>query len=110
MYKKKSFVFSLISILSPVIIILFLIITLISDSYFLSRYQTNIFIRPFMFCLITGWIIGLGTGIAGFVFSIMQKKECGKTSRSVSISILGIVLNLLWLSGILFAFSAWKGI
>ena len=70
----------------------------------------NIFIRPFMFCLITGWIIGLGTGIAGLVFSIMQKKECGKTSRSVSISILGIVLNLLWLSGIMFAFSAWKGI
>ena len=71
MYKKKSFVFSLISILSPVIIILFLIITLISDNYFLSRYQTNIFIGPFMFCLITGWIIGLGTGIAGLVFSIM---------------------------------------
>ena len=49
-----------------------------------------------MFCLIIGWIIGLGTGIAGLIFSIMQKKECGKTSRSVSISILGIVLNLLY--------------
>ena len=81
MYKKKSFVFSLISILSPVIIILFLIITLISDSYFLSRYQTNIFIRPFMFCLITGWIIGLGTGIAGLIFSIMQKKRMWKNVK-----------------------------
>ena len=81
MYKKKSFVFSLISILSPVIIILFLIITLISDNYFLSRYQTNIFIRPFMFCLITGWIIGLGTGIAGLVFSIMQKKRMWKNFK-----------------------------
>ena len=110
MYKKKSFVFSLISILSPVIIILFLIITLISDNYFLSRYQTNIFIGPFMFCLITGWIIGLGTGIAGLVFSIMQKKECGKSTRSLFVSILGIILNLLWLSGIVFAFPAWMGI
>lgn len=81
MYEKKSFVFSLISILSPVIIILFLIITLISDNYFLSRYQTNIFIRPFMFCLITGWIIGLGTGIAGLVFSIMQKKSMWKNFK-----------------------------
>lgn len=107
MYKKKSFIFSLISILSPVIIILFLIITIISD---LSRYQTNIFIGPFMFCLITGWIIGLGTGIAGLVFSIMQKKECGKFTRSLFVSILGIILNLLWLSGIVFAFPVWMGI
>ncbi|MCR5437484.1 MAG: hypothetical protein K6E97_10535 [Treponema sp.] len=106
MRNKKSLVFSLISILSPVSLVIFLLITLISDKYFLNRYQTNIFIEPFMFFLITGWIIGLGTGIAGLVFSIMQKKECGKTSRSVSISILGIVLNLLWLSGIVLAFPA----
>ena len=78
MYKKKSLVFSLISIFSPVLIILFLIITLISDNYFFSRYQTNIFISPFMFCLITGWIIGLGKGIASLVFSIIQKKNVEK--------------------------------
>lgn len=28
-----------------------------------------------MFFLITGWIIGLGTGIAGLVFSIIKKKN-----------------------------------
>ena len=34
-----------------------------------------------MFCLITGWIIELGTGIAGLVFSIMQKKEMWKNFK-----------------------------
>lgn len=110
MYKKKSLVFSLISIFSPVLIILFLIITLISDNFFLSRYQTNIFISHFMFFLITGWIIGLGKGIAGLVFSIIQKKECGKSTRSLFVNILGIILNLLWLNGIVYVFPAWMGI
>lgn len=44
-----------------------------------------------MFCLITGWIIGLGKGIAGLVFSIIQKKECGKSTRSIFVNILGII-------------------
>ena len=110
MRNKESLVFSLISVLSPVFIVLFLIITLISDKYFLNRYQTNIFIAPFMLFLITGWIIGLGTGIAALVFSIMCRKEGGKATGSLSMSILGIILNLLWLSGIVLAFPAWMGI
>ena len=110
MSNKKCLVFGLISILSPVLIVLFLIITLISDKYFLNRYQTNIFIEPFMLFLITGWIIGLGTGIAALVFSIMRRKEGEKATGSLSMSILGIILNLLWLSGIVLAFPAWMGI
>lgn len=101
MRNKESLVFSLISVLSPVFIVLLLIITLTSDKYFL--------IPPFMF-LLTGWIIGLGTGIAALVFSIMCRKEGGKATGSLFMSILGIILNLLWLSGIVLAFPAWMGI
>lgn len=97
---EKSFVFSWLSILSP--IVLMLLIVMGSATY--------IFIFPLMFWMLVGWIIGLCMGIAGLVFSIMTKKEFGKFSNSLGISILGIILNLIWLSGVIYAFPAWMSV
>ncbi len=110
MSKKQALVFSLISVLSPALLILLFIINLLTENYFLTRYTSDPFIVPLMLWMIIGWIIGLCTGFIGLVSSIKLKKEHEKVSGSFSISIIGIVLNLLWLFGIINMFPGWMGI
>ena len=97
MTKKASFILSLFSILSPVLLILLVILI-------------DPFIPFFIFWIFAGWIFGLCTGILGLVSSIRLKKDKINTSCVSFICILGILFNSLWLIGIIYAWPAWMGI
>ena len=107
MTKKASFILSLFSILSPVLLILLVILNTLTESFFRTINIIDLF---FIFWMFTGWIFGLCTGILGLVSSIRLKKDKINTSGVSFICILGILFNSLWLIGIIYAWPAWMGI
>lgn len=107
MTKKASFILSLFSILSPVLLILLVILIALTESFFRTINIIDLF---FIFWMFTGWIFGLCTGILGLVSSIRLKKDKINTSGVSFICILGILFNSLWLIGIIYAWPAWMGI
>ena len=107
MTKKASFILSLFSILSPVLLILLVILITLTENFFRTIYIIDLF---FIFWMFTGWIFGLCTGILGLVSSIRLKKDKVNTSGVSFICILGILFNSLWLIGIIYAWPAWMGI
>lgn len=114
MTKKASFILSLFSILSPVLLILLVILITLTENFFTTMYINNPFIPFFIFWIFAGWIFGLCTGISGLVSSIRLKKDKENTFRVSFICILGIIFNSLWLIGMIFgviyAWPAWMGI
>ena len=107
MTKKASFILSLFSILSPVLLILLVILITLTENFFRTIYIIDHF---FIFWMFTGWIFGLCTGILGLVSSIRLKNDKINTSGVSFICILGILFNSLWLIGIIYAWPAWMGI
>lgn len=110
MSKKNRFVISLISIFSPILLVLFFGIAIIFEKISRTNFIYAVFSRLSLFWMFTGWIVGLITGIIGVVLSVKNKKESKQTESSIYISIIGIVLNVLWITGIIFMFPAWMGI
>ncbi len=110
MNKKKTLLFALISILCPVWLVLNIVLVSLTENYFLRNHTDDIFMGLFVVWMPVGWIFGLGTGIAALVFSVLSKKEGKKIAGGLCVSIIGIVLNLLWLCGIIYALPAWMGI
>lgn len=94
MTKKASFILSLFSILSPVLLILLVILIILTESFFRTIYIIDLF-PFFIFWFFTGWIFGLCTGILGLVSSIRLKKDKINTSGVSFICILGIIFNSL---------------
>jgi hypothetical protein len=110
MTKKASFILSLFSILSPVLLILLVILITLTENFFRTRYIEDPFFPFLIFWTFEGWIFGLCTGILGLVSSIRLKKDKINTSGISFICILGILFNSLWLIGIIYAWPAWMGI
>ena len=107
MTKKASFILSLFSILSPVLLILLVILITLTEHFFRTIYIIDYY---FIFWMFTGWIFGLCTGILGLVSSIRLKIDKINTSGVSFICILGILFNSLWLIGIIYVWHAWMGI
>lgn len=110
MTKKASFILSLFSILSPILLILLVILLTLTENFFRYIYIIDLFTTFFIFWIFIGWIFGLCTGILGLVSSIRLKKDKVNTSGVSFICILGIIFNSLWLIGIIYAWPAWMGI
>ena len=91
MTKKASFILSLFSILSPVLLILLVILITLTENFFRTRYIEDPFFPFFIFWSFVGWIFGLCTGILGLVSSIRLKKDKINTSGVSFICILGIL-------------------
>ncbi len=110
MSKKRSFILSLISILSPVLLIVLLLLVVVTENYFRARYMDVPFIGPFLLWMVIGWIIGLSTGIASLVNSIKLKKEGIKVAVCFTTSIIGIVLNVAWLLYMILSIPVWMSV
>jgi len=94
MTKKASFILSLFSILSPVLLILLVILITLTENFFRTIYIYNLSLF-LIFWIFAGWIFGLCTGILGLVSSIRLKKDKVNTSGVSFICILGILFNSL---------------
>lgn len=110
MNKKSTFNASIISLASPVLLALLFALTVLFESISRTNVFYEFFSRFSLAWLFFGWLIGLIAAIYGVLSAFILKKEGEKTVLSICLSIVGIILNGLWIIILSSMFSMFTGV
>lgn len=94
----------LISIASPLLLLILLLITTLFEQISRTNIFYALFSRLFLFWMFVGWLVGAVTGIISIAKSI-SSKEGGAV-----IGIIGLMVSLLWIAALLALYPLWMGI
>lgn len=97
MNKKSTLNSCIISLASPVLLGLLFVLTVLFEKISRTNVFYAFFARFSLVWLFFGWLAGLITGIYGIFSAFALKKEGEKMGLSICLSVIGLLINGLWI-------------